>query len=77
MVAKRTSLGGKPSEDKSSLIGSYDPVSVRHHHESVAELTALGVPVICVPSERRFDDQDDRAMESAAAFSTYCGIVTP
>jgi UDP-N-acetylglucosamine--N-acetylmuramyl-(pentapeptide) pyrophosphoryl-undecaprenol N-acetylglucosamine transferase len=40
-------------------------------YNTVAELTALGVPVICVPANRTFDDQYDRARKSAAAFSQF------
>lgn len=40
-------------------------------YNTVAELTALGVPVICMPADRRFDDQYERASKAAEDLSQF------
>ena len=40
-------------------------------YNTVAELTALGVPVICVPATRRFDDQYLRARKTAETHEQF------
>jgi predicted glycosyltransferase len=40
-------------------------------YNTVAELTALGVPVICVPATRRFDDQNLRARKTAETHEQF------
>jgi UDP-N-acetylglucosamine transferase subunit ALG13 len=40
-------------------------------YNTIAELTTLGVPVICVPAERGLDDQNERAMKTAETYDQY------
>jgi UDP-N-acetylglucosamine:LPS N-acetylglucosamine transferase len=40
-------------------------------YNTIAELTTLGVPVICVPAERKFDDQHERATKTAETHSQF------
>lgn len=48
-----------------------DLVICQGGYNTVAELIALGVPVICVPASRRFDDQHERARNTAAAHEQF------
>jgi len=40
-------------------------------YNTIAELTTLGVPAICLPAERKFDDQHERAMKTAETYSHF------
>ncbi|HEY8186314.1 MAG TPA: glycosyltransferase [Pyrinomonadaceae bacterium] len=40
-------------------------------YNTIAELTTLGVPVICMPAERKFDDQYERAMKTAETYKQF------
>jgi UDP-N-acetylglucosamine--N-acetylmuramyl-(pentapeptide) pyrophosphoryl-undecaprenol N-acetylglucosamine transferase len=57
--------------DLTSMFASSDLVICQAGYNTVAEVSVLGVPTICVPAERYFDDQFERAERIAASAPNF------
>lgn len=54
-----------------SIMANADLVICQAGYNTIAEVTQLGVPTICVPADRGMDDQYERAKQSAASNSNF------
>lgn len=54
-----------------TLFSGADLVICQGGYNTIAELTTLGVPVICIPAERTFDDQHERAVKTAETYGQF------
>jgi UDP-N-acetylglucosamine--N-acetylmuramyl-(pentapeptide) pyrophosphoryl-undecaprenol N-acetylglucosamine transferase len=54
-----------------SLFAGSSLVICQGGYNTLAEVTALGVPVICMPAERKFDNQYERAKAMAATHDQF------
>ncbi len=57
--------------DLPSMLASSDLVICQAGYNTIAEISLLGVPTICVPAERDFDDQFERAEQMTASSSIF------